>query len=496
MDATRRSFLGSAAALAGAALLRAGPARAQRAPRRLHIPELLDARRLGQAIALEAAEGSTGFFPGIAAATLGYNGTYLGPTLLMHRGDDVEVTVRNRLAEPTTVHWHGLLVPGTLDGGPHQEIAAGGTWRPVLPVRQPAATLFYHSHQHHATARQVYFGLAGMLIVRDDEEEALKLPSDYGVDDLPVVIQDRQFSRGRLVMPGGMATAMAGARGDTILVNGTPDAYARVPARRVRLRLVNASNAREYHLAFDDGRAFDWIATDGGLLPAPVELRSISLAAGERAEIVVDFSRGPATLLTEGDDNVPMMGMMGRSRGSLADLAAQPVLAFEVGPAEGAPRPLPAQLAVHEPWDPSHATRRRRFSLDMGMGGMMGGRGMGGMGGRGGMAGMDLFTINGRAFDIARVDERVRLGDLEIWEVAGDMMAHPFHIHGVQFRVLDRAPGGPGVLDAGIKDTVRVESPVRLLVRFTQPASDAPFMYHCHILEHEDHGMMGQFTVT
>lgn len=463
--------------------------------RRLHIPELLDARAHAQSIALEARAGRTEFFPGIPSATLGYNGDYLGPTLSVHEGDEVEVAVTNRLTRPTTVHWHGLLVAGELDGGPHQEIAPGATWRPVVPVRQPAATLFYHSHQHHETAAQVWQGLAGMLIVRDAREAALGLPSEYGVDDIPVLIQDRQFQSGRLVMPAGMATAMQGARGDIVLANGTPDAYVRVPARHVRLRLVNASNARDYSLAFDDGRVFQWIATDAGLLEAPLERRTLALMPGERAEIVVDFSDGAAaTLMTTRDDNIPAMGMMGRAR---ASGGPQAVLVFEVEAPQGAAPPLPARLATHHRWDAVRATRIRRFTLDMGMGmGMMGGRmggmGMGGMGMRGGM---DMFSINGRAFDPRRVDERVRLGDLEIWEVAGDMMAHPFHIHGVQFRVLGRGGVGPGADDAGFKDTVRVDDPVRLLVRFTQPALAAPFMYHCHILEHEDHGMMGQFTV-
>jgi FtsP/CotA-like multicopper oxidase with cupredoxin domain len=265
----------------------------------------------------------------------------------------------------------------------------------------------------------------------------------------------------------------------------------------VRLRLVNASNARDYHLAFDDGRAFHWIATDGGLLEFPVERHTLQISPGERAEIVVDFSDGAAaTLVTGPDRNQPMMGMMGRMGGSVAPSATQAVLAFEPGVLEGRSAPLPARLAVHEGWDASHATRQRRFVLEMGMG-MMGGRGMGMMGGRGmGMGGgMDMFSINGRAFDAGRIDERVRFADLEIWDVAGDMMAHPFHVHGVHFRVLGRGSSGPGEQDAGWKDTVRVGEPVRLLVRFTQPAGRAPLMYHCHILEHEDHGMMGQFAV-
>ena len=492
MKVSRRAFLAAAAAIAGSAALPAARAALRGERQRLRIPELLDARKLGQSIALEARAGTTAFFPGIDSATLGYNGAYLGPTIRVYSGDEVEMAIANRMAQPTTVHWHGLLVPGELDGGPHQTIGPGATWRPALAIRQPAATLLYHSHLHHATAAQVYSGLAGVMIVRDAAEEKLGLPSEYGIDDLPLVLQDRQFEGGRLVMRGGMTTAMQGTRGDTILVNGTPNAFARVPARRVRLRLVNASNARDYHLAFDDGRAFHWIASEGGLLEAPLERRSLQLSPGERAEILVDFSDGAAASLVTGPDrNMPTMGMMGRASGSPAPFGLQTVLAFEAGPREGTPAPVPARLGVHEAWDASRAVRHRRFVLEMGMG-MMGGGGMGMRGGTG--DGMDLFSINGRAFDMARIDERVRLGDLETWEVSGDMMTHPFHIHGVQFRVLGRGPYGPGAQDAGLKDTVRVDQPVLLLVRFTQPASAAPFMYHCHILEHEDNGMMGQFA--
>jgi FtsP/CotA-like multicopper oxidase with cupredoxin domain len=338
-----------------------------------------------------------------------------------------------------------------------------------------------------------------VLIVADDAEAALDLPSEYGVDDIPLVLQDRQFENGRLVLPSGMMTLMEGRRGDTLLVNGTPDAFVRVPPRRIRLRLVNGSNARIYRLSFDDGRHFHWIATDGGLLEAPVELRELTLAPGQRAEILVDFSAGgSATLETARDANLPMMGMMGRQRDSQG-AQRQPVLEFEAGAPGVAPIPIPARLAVHERADASRAVKRRRFVLDMGMGmeGMAGGgmRG-GGMMGRGMMGGGVMgggMGINGRAFDMARVDERVRLGDTEIWEVSGEMMAHPFHVHGVHFEVLSRGGARPGVLDQGLKDTVLVQEPVELLVRFTQPAVAAPFMYHCHILEHEDNGMMGQY---
>jgi FtsP/CotA-like multicopper oxidase with cupredoxin domain len=291
-----------------------------------------------------------------------------------------------------------------------------------------------------------------------------------------------------------MMTAMQGWRGDTIVVNGTADAFARVPARRIRLRLVNASNARIYRLSFDDGRAFHWIATDGGLLEAPVLLRALDLAPGERAEILVDFTAGgTATLETEGDANLPMMGMMGGMRQPLA-ASRQRVIAFQAAGGGVASAAMPARLAVLERADPRRALRRRRFVLGMGMGmGGMGGRGMMGRG-MGGMGGMGMGTINGRAFEMSRVDERVRLGETEIWEVSGEMMAHPFHVHGVHFEVLSRGGTRPDILDQGSKDTVVVQEPVELLVKFTQEAVAAPFMYHCHILEHEDNGMMGQYA--
>lgn len=498
-------MLSRRAIVTGAALAGAGafvgrslwPSAAAVEPQRLRIPELIDARRQGQSISLKVQTGSSAFFPGRDSTTLGYNGSYLGPVLRLHRGDDVEMAVTNTLGEDTTVHWHGLLIPGEVDGGPHQVIRPGTTWRPVLSVRQPAATLFYHSHVHNRTAEQVYSGLAGVLLVTDEEEKALGLPSEYGVDDLVLVLQDRQFEDGRLVLPGGMMTLMAGRRGDTILVNGTVNPVARVPGRLLRLRFVNGSNARIFDLSFADDRTFYWIASEGGLLESPVELRSLTLAPGERAEILVDFSDGrPVALQTGADLNMPMMmGVGPRLRNFLPDLVGggrEHVLSFEPQTGASTKAAIPQRLVARERLDASQAVRRRRFVLNMGMGGMMGGRG--GMMGGGRGAGMAMHGINGRAFDMERVDEHVRLGDVEIWEASGEMMAHPLHIHGVHFEVLSRDGAKPTMRDQGLRDTVSVKEPVELLVRFTQPAVKAPFMYHCHILEHEDNGMMGQFA--
>ena len=221
MKVSRRSVLAGAGAIGAGALitLYAGWTAADGATERqpLRIPPLIDARKEGNAVALRVQSGTTEFFPGQPSASLGYSGSYLGPSIRIYRGDDVEIAVTNALNEDTTVHWHGLLIPAELDGGPHQIIAPGNVWRPTLPIRQPAATLFYHSHVHGRTGVQVYSGLAGLLFVTDEAERALALPSEYGVDDLPVVIQDRQFEDGLMVVPHGMMTMMQGRRGNTIL---------------------------------------------------------------------------------------------------------------------------------------------------------------------------------------------------------------------------------------------------------------------------------------
>jgi FtsP/CotA-like multicopper oxidase with cupredoxin domain len=473
-------------------------------PQPLRIPELIDARREGNAISLTAQAGRTAFFSGRDSSTRGFNGAYLGPTLRLYRGDEAEIALTNAMRDDTAVHWHGLLVPAEADGGPHQTVEPGATWRPRMKVDQPAATLWYHAHIHGETARQVYGGLAGMILVSDDAERALGLPSSYGIDDIPLILQDKLFDEGVLVYPRHPMFMMHGLRGDTILVNGTFNAGARVPRGLVRLRLVNGSNARVYDLSFADGRPFHWIATDAGLLETPVERRSLWLAPGQRAELLVDFSDGRAMALRTGPDptfGMGMMGMMGgmtASRGDFAD-----VVRFAPQGEPAAPARVPDRLVDRERADAAKASRRRRLVLTMGhgmmgRGGMMGGgMGPGMMGGMGhGMGMMGMFGIDGRPFDMERIDQIVRLGDTEIWEVSGDMMAHPFHIHGVHFEILSRAGGRPGLGDQGLKDTVLVQEAVELLVRFTQPAVGVPFMYHCHTLEHEDSGMMGQYKTT
>ena len=467
---------------------------------------------------LEAITGVREFMPGVRTPVLGFSQAYLGPVLRLRRGHTARIDVRNRLDEAVTVHWHGLHVPGAVDGGPHTPIAPGSRWSPSLEIAQPAATLWYHSHVHGRTGPQVYRGLAGMMIIDDPAAPASGLPLRYGVDDLPLIIQDRAFGRdGQLLYSTAGMAMMAGFRADQILVNGALRPQATVPAGMVRLRLLNASNARIYRLRFEDGRAMHQIASEAGLLPRPVTLSGLTLAPGERAELLVDFGGGGrARLLSEPDHNSPMGGMTGgmggmggmgggRGRGGMMAGGMQPeavaadgsfeILRFAVDPRLTAQvRALPTHWASAAPLPAlGEPVRRRRFELDA-HGGMMGG-GMG-RGGMGGMGGMGMMTINGRAFEMARIDHRVRRGDTELWEIVANDMAHPFHVHGTSFQVLSHNGAPVEFASSGWKDTVLVDGRAQILVRFGHPADDAtPYMFHCHILEHEDAGMMGQFVV-
>ena len=501
MTMKRREFL-----LGGGALLAAGGAYAlasdagnniaQLSGRtELKMPPLLDTTSSGK-LDLAAQYGKTSFFKNSVSETIGFNQGYLGPTLRMKEGP-LAPNVVNELQTPITVHWHGLLVPGEHDGGPHLPIASGNRWLPEMDIAQSPTTAFYHTHIHGRTARDVYAGLAGIIHVTDERDDDREIPNTYGLDDLTLVIQDRRFTGdGRLSYDLSMMDAIHGFTADTILVNGQANAMAVVPKGMVRLRLINGSNARIYTLSADDNRPLHLIATDGGYLDKPKAIDNLRLAPGERAELLVDFGNGnDMTMMSAGDPNTGPGGMMGRVRGMLDNLIDRSfvVLPFTVDDRQ---KPnfskLPDDLGGDIPDLSGKEIGVRQFSLDMGTGagGMMGGGMMGG-----GM--MGNMGINNRGFDMARIDLRVGLGTVEKWVVSTSMLAHPFHIHGVAFQVLKENGRPPKPESAGWKDTVVIDGISELLVRFDKPASeDHPYMYHCHILEHEDRGMMGQFTVS
>jgi len=490
---TRRRFLESTAGTA--AVLVGCTAQGENAETPLPLPELLDARAQNGAIKLVAAEGRHAFLPGRPTRTYGYSSPYLGPVVRLHRGEDVEFAVENRLDRDTTAHWHGVLVPAEVDGGPHVPIKPGDTWRPVLKIDQPETTTWYHPHPHGDTGRQVYMGLTGLMIIEDGTGERLGLPRNYGVDDLPIILQDRQIDQdGSLLYYTGGPTRTMGMRGATLLVNGVVSPVAKVPSGLVRLRVLNAANARNFDLRFTDRRTFHVIASDGGYLPAPVAMASLIIAPSERFEVLVDFSDGKAGILETASDNNTMRGMGGGMMAGMTESVGGQLLRFDPYPASDvSSRTIPATLVPPTAIDPNRAVRRRRVSLDMGPS-MMRGQGPGGGMRMGGGMGPPM-GINGQTYDMSRIDFAPKLGDTEVWEVTPNMMAHPFHVHGVIFRVLSLGGKPPALHLAGGKDTILLDAPAELLMTFTQPATrDFPFMFHCHILEHEDGGMMGQYA--
>ncbi|MGV3487596.1 MAG: multicopper oxidase family protein [Tuberibacillus sp.] len=410
---------------------------------------------------LTVQKGTMEFFTDKKTATLGYNGNYLGPVIRVHRGEEVSVNVKNNLDESTTVHWHGLEVDGEDDGGPHNAIKPGKTWHPHFTVDQPAATLWYHPHIMGKTGEQVYKGLAGLFYIDDNQSDQLQIPKTYGVDDIPLVVQDKRFNKdGSLDYNLSMSDQMMGFQGNTNLINGAVNPYLNVKAGKIRLRLLNGSNARTYDFRLSRHLTFDQIASDGGFLAQPVAMNHLTLAPGEGAEIVVDFSS-----LKDGD------------KISLFDQTTK-LMNFNIKGAPTKSEALPNKLADIPKMDPNKAVVTRQFIM----------QGMG-----------NTVNINGKQMDMNRIDEAVHWHDTEIWEISVNSstmgaMAHPFHIHSTQFQILDRNGQPPAANEMGWKDTVLVQpgETVRVIATFNHPGI---FMYHCHILEHEDLGMMGQFQV-
>ena len=456
----------------------------------LKIPKLIEGTTgNGKIYELGIEAGNTRFLPGLSTPTIGINGAYLGPTIRASAGDRVTMRVKNNLTEPTTLHWHGLHIPARHDGGPHQVINPGEVWEPVFEIKQRASLCWYHAHLNEQTGEQVLRGLAGLFLIEDDESRGLHLPSDYGVDDIPLIVQDRRFNAdGSFEYLSNVGDIELGYRGDVILVNGTVAPYLELRRQHTRLRILNGSNARIYTLGRDDGADLVVIATDGSLCERPVRTRRVRFGPGERIELLFDMEPNRTVTLMSYPTDSGRMGMMGH--GMAVDNETFPIIEFRTGRLEPAAVSFPDRLIRVPQWDPAQAARSRRFTLDMAtmsIGSMIGPMMDGSMG------------INGRSMDLDRIDERVSLGSIEIWEIVNRTpLTHPFHIHDVQFRVLDRDGAPPLPYEQGLKDTVLVDpgSTVRVITEFADFADpDHPYMYHCHILEHEDAGMMGQFVV-
>ena len=404
---------------------------------------------------IEAKEGKTEIFPNTKTNTLGYNGDFLGPAIRVQKGQNAHIAFKNSLKEDTTVHWHGLIVGGSADGGPHDVIQPGEERDITFKVQQEEATLWFHPHPLGKTAKQVYEGLAGLLLIEGKYDEQFL----YGKNDFPLIIQDKTFTES-YQLDYASAYHPNGTIGNTILMNGTINPKLTVPKEKIRLRLLNGSNTRSYTFSFSNKMSFEQIASDGGLLNEPMKMEAMTLAPAERAEIIADFSKM--------NDDVNLMAG--------EDIVVLPIH-LKDKKSKNIAHPLdPAERVTITEEEKNLAVSKHIELFGMG----------------------PHVTINGKKFDPERIDFTQDKGVTEIWEVYNkpDMVGtlHPFHIHGTQFKIVSINGEKPPAHLQGYKDTISLQpgDKAKIAVKFEEPGV---YMYHCHILEHEDNGMMGQVQV-
>ncbi len=447
----------------------------------------------GPVINLTLQQGTQTFFTN-PTQTLGCNGPLLGPTILLNQGDQVSMMVNNQLPDTTTIHWHGMHVSAENDGGPHTTIPPGTTWNPAFTVMDKAAVYWYHPHLHMHTNEHVSKGIAGMIIVRDNDEGQLVLPRTYGLDDIPLVIQTKDFDANDQIV-------VMSNSDDVLMTNGTIDPYTSLPAQVVRLRLLNGSSQRVFNIGLSNNGPMYQIASDGGLLNAPYQTTRIMLAPGERAEILLNLTgmagqniqlKSYASELPNGiygatnPGMMPGMVMTGYNPNPMNGTNFDILDINIINATANAITTIPATLVSVVPLNPanSNITRNLTFSPVQPGPNQLNGQ----------------FWINNTSFNMNVINYSVPIDNTEIWELFNQSaISHPFHIHDVQFYILSRNGVAPALNEAGRKDVVlvRPQETVRFIARFEDFHNDTvPYMYHCHMLTHEDGGMMGQFVVT
>jgi len=459
------------------------------AQNQLIIPDTIS----GTQFNLTLQNGTHQFLVGDITQTMGVNGNILGPTLIMNKGDEVNISINNQLGDTTTIHWHGMHVAPENDGGPHSIILPNAIWNPIFTVLDKAGTYWYHPHLHMRTNEHVSKGIAGFVLVRDSEEAALVLPRTYGVDDFPLAIQTKDFdSNNQVIVPSN--------NDDIVMVNATIDANLDVPAQVVRFRLLNGTSQRVLNIGLSNNTEFYQIGSDGGLLSSAITLTRLELPPGARVEILIDFNnmqgqtmelKSYASELPNGiygasyPGHMTMMTLDGYEpnpiNGADYNLMQFTVIAQTANPVNTIPSNLVSVVPIPE--SEAVITRSLTFTPES-----MGSSQLNG-----------LFHINGESFNMEVINYTIPLNNIEIWSIFNQSaIAHPFHIHDVQFFVLDRNGVAPPLSEQGRKDVILIkhQETVRFIAKFDDFANtEIPYMYHCHMLVHEDGGMMGQFLV-
>jgi len=441
---------------------------------------------------LSAIESTSSILPGLKTPIWGFNGTFPGPLIEAKRGRAVEIWLTNRLPVPIVNHLHGGNTPPAHDGYPTDFVLPDVSWTAKhthdasaqmtkgtrsyqYSNQQRAAMLWYHDHRMDFTGPQVWRGLFGSYILRDNAEETLGLPS--GEKEVVLMICDRSFkSDGSFLypsiqpelidQPGVTHPYMGGVLGDVMLVNGAPWPKLEVANTRYRFRIVNASNARRLKLSVtannEQARRIVQIGSDGGLLHRPVVHSDLTIAPAERFDVIIDFAQCKV------GERAVLRNLEGHGRTS-------EIMCFDVTRTESDPSTIPEELSsTFEELRPDMAVMTRSFRFSYG--GMEAG-----------------WLINGKPFDPNRIDAQPRLDSVELWHLHSDR-SHPLHLHLAQFQVASHA-GTKRSSDVGWKDTISMNSgeTASILVRFS--GHRGRYVFHCHNLEHEDMAMMANFEV-
>ncbi|GAB7104614.1 multicopper oxidase domain-containing protein [Streptomyces phaeofaciens JCM 4814] len=479
----RRKFLGGMAGVglgavgaAGAtfSLLSGGNANkaaAADATGTLTVPDLLEGTTSDgtTTYTLTAKTGTNEVISGVSSTTAGYNGSYLGPTMKWTTGDTVLLNITNTLGADTTVHFHGAHIPPKMDGGPQNSFADGETWSPTFEVKDEAKTLWYHPHALGTTAEQVVHGLAGMIIVEDDSDASAALPSEYGVDDIPIILQCLAADSS-----GDIKYNVTGYLGSglsyPVLCNGTNVDSTTLgftaTKTRIRFRVLNASPADIMTIQRGDGGTLTQIATDQGYLTEPTEVTTIRLVAGARAEFVLDLADA-VTLQA-----VVTTGWIRGGSGTYDFLTVTPE-------ATDTPDDLPSTLTTITRYDTADFAARTitlgQSGQNMTINGSVG------------------TTMDGMATIMTTLDAE------EVWTISnGTQLEHSFHLHDVPFQLIEINGEEPTGVDLGWFDTFEVVGggSIKIAMKFTDFTDDTyMYMLHCHLLQHEDEGMMAALMV-